>query len=62
MKIWKVWASASGTHNGKPIRKYFTRAYIAETRETAKLKMVRELIDCEWREIKVLACKLVDEE
>ena len=62
MKIWKVWASASGTCNGKPIRKHFTRAYIAETRELAKLKIVHELIDCEWREIKVLACKLVVEE
>ena len=62
MKIWKVWASASGTCNRKPIRKHFTRYYIAETRDMAKLKIVRELIDCEWREIKVLACKLVEEE
>lgn len=62
MKIWQVWASATGTNNGKSIRKNFTKGYIAETRELAKLKMVRELVDSEWTDIKVRACKLVSEE
>ena len=62
MKIWQVWASATGTENGNTIRKNFTKGYIAETREHAKLKMVRELVDCEWSDIKIRACKLVSEE
>lgn len=62
MKIWKVWATAAGTNNGEKIRKHFVKGYIAETRELAKLKMVRELVDCEWTDIHIRACKLICEE
>ena len=62
MKIWKVWATAAGTNNGEKIRKNFVKGYIAETRELAKLKMVRELVDCEWTDIHIRACKLISEE
>ena len=62
MKIWKVWATAAGTNNGEKILKHFVKGYIAETRELAKLKMVRELVDCEWTDIHIRACKLISEE
>lgn len=62
MKIWQVWAAASYKVNGETKRKHISKGYTAASRELAILKMKRELVDCEYFDIKIRASKLVHEE